>query len=72
METAFIMYYDIKTSNDIIKEGQITLDLSPEFCFKRLIYRYLLESGHAPDDLACGPCSVPESKLEHIKMLSAS
>ena len=29
----------------------MTLDRSPEFCFKRLIYRYLLEIGHAPDDL---------------------
>ena len=29
----------------------MTLDRSPEFCFKRLIYRYLLETGHAPDDL---------------------
>ena len=25
------------------------LDCSPEFCFKRLIYRYLLETGYAPD-----------------------
>ena len=33
----------------------MTLDRSPEFCFKRLIYRYLLETGHAPDDLPCGP-----------------
>ena len=39
----------------------MTLDRSPEFCFKRLIYRYLLETGHAPDDLPCGPCLVPES-----------
>ena len=31
----------------------MTLDRSPEFCFKRLIYRYLLETGHAPDDLPC-------------------
>ena len=61
METAFIMYYDIISSNDIIKMDQVTLDRSPEFCFKRLIYRYLLEVGHALDDLPCGPCSVPES-----------
>ena len=61
METAFIMYYDIKTSNDIIKMDQVTLDRSPEFCFKRLIYRYLLKTGHAPDDLPCGPCLAPES-----------
>ena len=61
METAFIMYYDIISSNDIIKMDQVTLDRSPEFCFKRLIYRYLLEAGHALDDLLCGPCSVPES-----------
>ena len=39
----------------------MTLDRSPEFRLKRLIYiRYLLETGHAPDDLPCGPCSVPE------------
>ena len=37
----------------------MTLDRSPEFCFKRLIYTYLLETGHALDDLRCGPCSVP-------------
>ena len=56
------MYYDIISSNDIIKkEDQVTLDRSPEFCFKHLIYRYLLETGHAPDDLPCGPCLVPES-----------
>ena len=61
METAFIMYYDIISSNDIIKMDQVTLDRSPEFCFKRHIYRYLLEAGHALDDLPCGPCSVPES-----------
>ena len=61
METALIMYYDIISSNDIIKKDQVTLDRSPEFCFKRLIYRYLLETGHAPDDLSCGPCSVPGS-----------
>ena len=39
----------------------MTLDRSPEFYFKRLIYRYLLETGHAPGDLPCGPCLVPES-----------
>ena len=62
METAFIMYYDIKTSNGIIKkEEQVALDRSPEFCFKRLIYRYLMETGHAPHGLPCGPCSVQES-----------
>ena len=56
MEIAFIMYYDIIPSNDIIKKDQLTPDRSPEFCFKHLIYRYLLETGHAPDDLPCGPC----------------
>ena len=61
METALMMFYDIITSNDIIKEEPVTLDRSPEFCFKRLIYTYLLETGHALDDLRCGPCSVPES-----------
>ena len=40
------------------KEDQVTLDRSPEFCFKRLIYMYLVETGPAPDDLPCGPCSV--------------
>ena len=39
----------------------MTLDRSPEFCFKRLSYRYLFETGHAPDDLPCGPFSVKES-----------
>ena len=39
----------------------MTLDRSPEFCFKRLIYRYLLETGDVPDDLPGGPCSVSES-----------
>ena len=61
METEFIMYYDIISSNDIIKEDQVTLDHSPEFWFKRLIYRYFLETCNAPDDLLCGPCSAPES-----------
>ena len=41
------------------------MDRSPEFCFKRLIFRHLLEIGHAPDDLRCGTCSVPETQLEH-------
>ena len=31
----------------------MTLDRSPEFCFKRLIYTYLLETGHALDDMLC-------------------
>ena len=61
METSIIMYYDIISSNGIMKRGLSDPDRSPEFCFKRLIYRYLLETGHAPDDLPCGPCSVPES-----------
>ena len=61
METSFIMYYGIISSNGIIKRGPSDPDRSPEFCFKRLNYRYLLETGHAPDDLPCGPCSVPES-----------
>ena len=29
----------------------MTLDRSPEFWFKRLIYMYLLETGYAPDAL---------------------
>ena len=61
METVFITYYDMISGNDMIKEDKVTQDRSPEFCFKRLIYRLLLETGHAPDDLPCGPCSVPES-----------
>ena len=61
METSFVMYYDIISSNGIIKEDQVTMDRSPEFCFKHLIYKYLFETGHAPDDLSCGPCSAPES-----------
>ena len=61
MVTASIMFCDIISSNDIIKEDQVTLDRSLEFCFKRLIYRYLFETGHDPDDLPCGPCSVQES-----------
>ena len=39
----------------------MTLDRSPEFGFKHLIDRYLLETGHAPVDLPCDPCLVPES-----------
>ena len=35
-------------------------------------YTYLLETGHALDDLRCGPCSVPRSLLEHILILSTS
>ena len=31
----------------------MTLDRSPKFSFKRLIYRFILETGHAPDDLPC-------------------
>ena len=61
METVSIMYYAIISSNDIIKKDQVTLDRSPEFCFKHLKYSYLLETGHDPDDLSCGPCSVPGS-----------
>ena len=58
---SFVLNYDIILSNGIIKRGPSDPDRSPEFCFKRLIYRYLLETGHAPVDLPCGPCSVPES-----------
>ena len=45
----------------------MTLDRSPEFCFKRLIYRYLLETGHAPDDLPCGTCSAQTHNWNIVK-----
>ena len=61
METSFIMYYDIKSSNGAIKREPSDPGRSPGFFFKRLIYRYLLETSHVPDALPCGPCSVPES-----------
>ena len=38
----------------------MTLDRSPVLCFKRLIYRYLLETGYAPGDLPGGPYFVQE------------
>ena len=38
----------------------MTQDRSPEFYFKRLIYRYLLETGHDPGDPPGGPILVPE------------
>ena len=38
------------SSLDTIKTAQVTIDRSPEFCLKRLIYRYILKTGHAPDD----------------------
>ena len=60
MQTSFIMYYGI-SSYGILKRGPSDPDRSPEFCFKRIMYRYLLETGHFPDDLPCGPRSVPES-----------
>ena len=31
-------------------ESQLNLDRPAELCFKRLIYRYLLETGFAPGD----------------------
>ena len=37
----------------------MTLDRSPEFGFKRLIYWYLLEDGHASDDRPGGSCLDP-------------
>ena len=58
---SFIMYYDIISSNGIITREQSDPDRSPEFCCKRIIYRNLLETGHVPGDLPCGPCSVQES-----------
>ena len=68
METAFIMYYNIISSNDTIKkEGQVTMDPSSEFCFKRLIYRYLLETGHAPGDPPGESCLVPSHNLSLFK-----
>ena len=47
----------------------MTLVRSPELCFKRLINRYLLETGHAPDDLPCGPCSVEHNYLNVVYQL---
>ena len=32
----------------------MTLNRSPEFCLKLLIYRYILETGHALGDLPGG------------------
>ena len=61
MESSFIIYYDIISSNGIIKRGPSDPDRSPEFCLKPIIYRYLLETGNVPDDLPCGPYSAPES-----------
>ena len=42
-----------------LKEVHLTLDRSPEFCFQCIIYRYLLEMGHAPGDLSGGLFLVP-------------
>ena len=51
----------------------MTLDRSPEFCFKRLIYRYLLETGHALDDPALwsmfGPIVIIRTYLNVIYQL---
>ena len=41
----------------------MTLDRSPGFCFKRLIYSYLLETGYTPGDPPDGPCLVPNYYL---------
>ena len=49
------MYYEIISGNNTIKEDQVTLDRSSEFFLKRLIYRYILKTGHAPGDLSDGP-----------------
>ena len=47
METAFNMYYDIISSNNTITRGPS--DPGP-LIIKRLINRYILETGHAPGD----------------------
>ena len=55
METPFIMYYII--SYQVMtqyEKDHLTLDCSPEFCFKHLIYKYLLETGHALGDYEVG------------------
>ena len=54
-----VQWYHIKSWHK--KEDQVTLGRSPEFCLKCIIYMYLLETGHAPDDLPCGPRLVQES-----------
>ena len=47
---SLIMLCDIISRNNTQQEGQVTLDRSPEFCLKLIIYRYILETGHASGD----------------------
>ena len=48
MESSFVRFCNIISGIDTIKEGQVILFRSPEFCLKPLIYMYLLNSSHAP------------------------
>ena len=52
------------------KRGPSDLDRSTEFCLKRLIYRYILKIGFAPDDPLVGPFLSPEPYLEQILIWS--
>ena len=45
----------------------MTLDRSPDVCFKRLNYRYLLETDHAPDVMPCGPYSSQSHNWHIVK-----
>ena len=42
----------------------MTLDRSPEFCLKLLIYIYLLKTGYSPGDPDVVPCLSPELYFE--------
>ena len=39
----------LKDNKNILQEGQVALNCSPEFCLK-LTYRYLLKADHVPSD----------------------
>ena len=45
----------------------MTRDRSPEFCFKRLICKYLLETGNAPGDLLDGSYLAQSHNLSIFK-----
>ena len=60
-----VLWYHIKYWHTL-KEGQVTLDRSPEFLFKPLIYMYLLKTSKSPGEPLVGLFLSPELYLEQI------
>ena len=65
----YVLWYHINHWHTL-KEGQVTLDCSPEFCLKPSNRYVSIKTDHAPGESLVGPFLSPELYLEHIYVWS--